>query len=445
MSWLLRKLGRALGSPAIIVVAAFVLRFGLLLYYHSLAPSPRMEHMKYGYETGSVAASIASGHGFSSPFGEPTGPTAWFTPVYPYLLAGVFKVFGIYTYRSLLVILTLNCAFTAFASLAAYLIGLEAFGVRVGIAAAWLWVFQPTAILFPLEWVWDTSLTALMMALIVWATLRLRDTMYLKVWLAYGALCALAILTNPSVLSVLPFLLLWLVFSGTGRVRKRIRLAASAVLVMVVGITPWIVRNSLVFGTFVGLRSNFGLELYLGNNEKVTDAWAWEVHPNDSKVERIKYRQMGEIAYMKEKQRDAIRFMLTHPADVVHWSFKRFIHTWTGTTDPLVDTWTPTSGFVRVLLLYNFLFPVLTFLGLFFASRARNTATLPLFIVIFCFPLVYYFSHASLRYRHPIDPIMSVLTAYAVVHLIAHAARRFQTQRTPLTEQPSASGFSQAQ
>src|SRR5258708_19936820 len=31
-----------------------------------------------------IAASLASGQGFSNPFGPPTGPTAWLGPVYPF-------------------------------------------------------------------------------------------------------------------------------------------------------------------------------------------------------------------------------------------------------------------------------------------------------------------------------------------------------------------------
>ena len=60
---------------------------------------------------GRIAASLASGHGFSSPFGPQTGPTAWEPPLYPYLTAGVFLIFGIYSKASAFVLLTLNSIF----------------------------------------------------------------------------------------------------------------------------------------------------------------------------------------------------------------------------------------------------------------------------------------------------------------------------------------------
>src|SRR5690242_16784205 len=65
-------------------------------------------HWPFGYETGKIAASIAEGHGFSNPLFAPTGPTAWMTPVYPYIIAGIFKIFGVYSTASALVVLTFN-------------------------------------------------------------------------------------------------------------------------------------------------------------------------------------------------------------------------------------------------------------------------------------------------------------------------------------------------
>ena len=38
----------------------------------------------------------------------------------------------------------------------------------------------------------------------------------------------------------------------------------------------------------------------------------------------------------------------------------------------------------------------------------------PTAVFVVIVPLVYYVTHASLRYRHPIDPIVLMLTAIAV-------------------------------
>ncbi len=49
--------------------------------------------------------------------------TAWFAPVYPYLLAGIFKLFGVYTLASAWVAIGLNCLFSALTCIPVYFIG----------------------------------------------------------------------------------------------------------------------------------------------------------------------------------------------------------------------------------------------------------------------------------------------------------------------------------
>src|ERR1017187_1683996 len=81
-------------SPAFIASFAFGVHL-LTLYFtgrHESVAGP------YGYEAGRIAESIASGRGFSSPLGSvQTGATAWLCPIFPYLLAAVFRVCGIFT------------------------------------------------------------------------------------------------------------------------------------------------------------------------------------------------------------------------------------------------------------------------------------------------------------------------------------------------------------
>jgi len=54
-------------------------------------------------------------------------------------------------------------------------------------------------------------------------------------------------------------------------------------------------------------------------------------------------------------------------------------------------------------------------LGLAGARRSLSLASLPLLNVIVVFPVVYYVTHTTPRYRHPIDPIIVLLAAYALV------------------------------
>src|SRR5262249_2462351 len=79
------------------VLAGFAVRMAGMPFLIGEQLSPERDHWCFGYEAGRIAKSIIQGHGFSSPLFSDTGPTAWMTPVYPYIVAGFFKVFGLYT------------------------------------------------------------------------------------------------------------------------------------------------------------------------------------------------------------------------------------------------------------------------------------------------------------------------------------------------------------
>jgi 4-amino-4-deoxy-L-arabinose transferase-like glycosyltransferase len=404
---------RLLTPTGLIVVAAFAVRVAYLCYetLHFQQPSVR-DDLQFGAELGSVAASIAGGHGFGSPMRlVPSGPTALFAPLYPYLLAGIFKLFGIFSYTSSLAIRTIQCAFSAFTCWPIYAIGRKAFGKTVGTAAAWIWVFLPGSVYFAVDWVWDSSLVALWMALLVAATLELRGSDRTDRWVGYGALWGIGAMINPSVLSVLPFLALWAVWPLRHRFACAAKLAVASGLIFIACIAPWTARNYLVFHSFIPLRSNFGLEWWLNNNSQFPDK---SVHPIDYQPELDKYVRMTEIPYMEEKKREALVFVQTNPADAAQFALHRFVGTWLGTSESPVDLWRTIPFFLKAFIVANSMFSLLALLGALFALHSQSPFASPLATVLVVYPIVFYITHTGLRYRFPIDSLMVVFTVYAL-------------------------------
>jgi 4-amino-4-deoxy-L-arabinose transferase-like glycosyltransferase len=413
---------RILSSPVFITGFAFALRMVLMYVQSHVGPNPVRTDTPYGYELGRVARAIAAGLGFSSPLRMvDTGPTVWFTPIYPYFVAGIFKLFGIYSYLSEIIIQISNSAFAALTVIPIHAIAKKTYGNGVAMGAAWGWVFFPTALFFPIMWIWDTALAALFFALIFWATLALREKRNLLPWMGYGALWALGGLTNPSLLSLLPFFLGWLIWEAHKESAPWARSLTAALLVFTICLVPWMIRNYRVFDKLIVLRSNFGLELWLGNNPDVTDTMSQWKHPNDNPAEAEKYKSMGEIAYMAEKQHEAFAYMRSHPLDTINFMFRRFVENWLGITDSPADVWAYVPLYVKAFLAMNCLFSIFSFLGVLYLSRARQGEGLLFASVLLVFPLVFYFTHSSLRYRFPIDPIMMVLVAGAFGHLLSLA------------------------
>jgi hypothetical protein len=76
----------------------------------------------------------------------------------------------------------------------------------------------------------------------------------------------------------------------------------------------------------------------------------------------------------------------------------------------------------------NFLLSLLTMLGALFAYRSDPKEAFPYAMVLLIFPLIFYLTHSSLRYRFPMDPIMMILAAYGVAHPISQWLGRTSTQ-----------------
>src|SRR5580658_9124619 len=139
------------------------------------------DHFQFGWEVGRIARALVTGYGYADPFTGHTGPTAWSPPPYPLLLAGVFKLCGIYTPLSAWAILTLNGLFSAAVVPAVYEIAQRCYATNtansnrsVALWAGWLWALYPAASQYAVHWVWETSLTACLFAWTLVIALRVR-------------------------------------------------------------------------------------------------------------------------------------------------------------------------------------------------------------------------------------------------------------------------------
>src|SRR6202521_1407188 len=200
------------------VIIAFGVRFGDIVIGHTyrfrsnkqvMAVQANERDFDFGFEMGRIGRSLAQGQGFSNPFDETTGATAWKPPLYPFLIAGVFRVFGIYSRTSALVLLSLNSIFSALTCIPIFLIAKRCFDDKVAVWTSWTWALLPSVIFWCTRWVWETSFAALLLAMIFWLTLNMEEKDGMKPWLRFGLLWGVAALTNTALLSLLPVSGLW--------------------------------------------------------------------------------------------------------------------------------------------------------------------------------------------------------------------------------------------
>ena len=413
MMQLLRK---AATSVLLIAVVALGARLAFAWNQIHEIPVELQGTLPFQTETGHIACSLATGKGYSSPFQRDTGPTAWLTPVYPLLVAGIFKLFGVYSRASFLAAILLNVLFSSVACVPIFFAGKRVAGLGTASAASWLWALFINAIMIPFEWIWDTSLAALLAAILLWATLKLPESKRLRDWCGYGFLWGVALMTNPALAGVFPFLLAWLIFRARRERLKSTGPAMAAALALLCCV-PWTVRNFVAFHRLIPLRSNLSFELYIGNNENYDERHRGLPPVITQDREILRYLRMGEMAFMDEERRKALQFIVSHPR-VELWLFaNRIVDFWMGTAAPVKMFVASNSLLIRAILLGNLLSTTGGFLGVAVLFWRREAYAIPLAAFPVVFPILYYVTHTSLRYRHPIDPVVLLLTAIAAAQL----------------------------
>ena len=398
-----------------IFVIALVLRVVLIFFGHTYRFYDHNHNFSFGWEMGSIGRSIALGNGFSSPFGEATGPTAWEPPLYPYLIAGVFKFFGVYSLSSAVVLLVINCFFSALTCIPIFWIAERCFSEKVALWTSWLWAVLPPVMAWATRWVWETSLAAFLLTLLFWLTLVMEEKRGWLPWLGFGLLWGVAALLNTSLVAFLPVSGLWIW-------RRRWKLGkpswigvAVASLAFLACVVPWTIRNYRTLGSLFFIRSNFGAELRLGNGPGADGTWMQQLHPTQNEQEMSRYRGMGEMAYIALRKQEAVSFIREDYRRFIVLCVKRFFYYWAGV--PRADE----SLARRVLRTFPYCLPsLLAFAGLFLAIRKRAPGAWLFLWLLLAYPAIYYIVFPHPRYRHPIEPEMGILMVYSLVQSWEH-------------------------
>lgn len=376
---------------------------------------------RYGSEPGAIAASIAAGKGFSSPFGQqPTGPSAWIPPVFPYLLAVIFRLFGVYTVASFRAATAFNIVIHAITCLLLYKVAGQVFGQRAGFVSACALASFPL-LFYPLAWmhllpgqaeggarslfipptfVGYSSLSALAVLVLILYTLNPPH------WTIHGITWGVSALVNPGLLVFVPAF----VYLARQRVSRRYILLVACVGALC--ISPWLVRNYVVFHRLIPIRDNFGIQLKLGNQPGEKGLFKADIYPTSNRHELNRVAAMGEAEYDAEAQREAVQIISTHRAEFAVNSARRVGYWWLGIPVPsqtLGHFW-----FVKNLALAAF--SAFAFYGAVLGWRSGNRGSRLFVAVLLFYPLVHYVTQTfSMAYMYPIHPEMLALATSAVL------------------------------
>lgn len=429
--------GQVLSGFVLVFAAALAIRLLFVMVWMSL-----FRVSFNGAEMGYVATNLYEGRGFSSPFSLGSQPTAIVTPLVPFLWSVIMHLTSgptDDTARAIIIIQTIPSALACgFYWLIARRVSSRFNHVPSGMVTmlAILFMVWPESLLRLMDtwyYVWqELGLATLVFCAMVWW-----DRPDLREGLIMGVVAGGVALVNPT-----PVLIYAIVLVAPLIVQRGKRLAitrnifASGLAALLI-VAPWIIRDAVVFGLLMPVRSNFPLELLQGNNpDGGARQQATSLHPMLRKAELDRYERMGEAAYMQWAFNEAVRYMINNPVITVVRVIERIYLYWT--TDIFDNwSWTPEvkwwnrgwrTGLLAVTTMLSALVPlVIVFFGI-VSGRLRGLAYSFLFASLFILlPLPYYFTAASAVFSQTIRPWVAMLAAIALL------------RRKDVEERPSAS------
>jgi 4-amino-4-deoxy-L-arabinose transferase-like glycosyltransferase len=400
-----------------IVLAAFAIRLVVVLCNYRDLPDADKFYESFGWEVGWVARAIASGRGFTSAFFQTTEPTAMVSPLYTYLLAGVFRLFGIYSLTSAFVILSINSLFSSLTCIPVYFSAHYSLGSRGAKLAAWAWAIYPFAIYFSAGRVWEYSLTSLLFTTCFCILQRIHTSSRWFDWLGFGLLYGITANSNPAVLSSLPFLLILALWKARKLGGRWLLYGVLTSVGVLAALTPWTVRNYRVLHVLCPIRDNYWSNVYTGNiQDNIPDRYPFfrANEPMSNPAEMQKFVAEGEIGFFAERHAQATDFIRHNLPSVGIASLRRLVMYWTG-------YWSLSRDYLREepteIPLMFMLICVTAFMlrGVHRFWRENRSAGLPYFILILAFPLSYYVTLALMDYRQPIEPAVVVLAIAGLI------------------------------
>jgi 4-amino-4-deoxy-L-arabinose transferase-like glycosyltransferase len=392
----MRQTRRSVTSPAVVFVAALTTRLAATVFIFRNYFGPQLLFVQN--ESSHIASALAAGSGFSSPYANvPVAATAQQPPLYPLILAGIFRLFGTCTISSAWAAVAINILAGALTAVLLYHVGNLYFNETVGLVAAWVWA---------LPWMYralafSTSLSSPYLAALGLTVLLLLLPHVLKAdrgWFWLGIYAGLLVLLQATFLAVLALYGVWLAWSKARSPRMLLAIAGLFVILV-----PWTIRNYVQLGRLVPIRDNFGLELWLGNRPGMQGTV--DYHGDFPDHDPSTYARLGELRFMDAKFQEAKDFIASDPISFLQRCLRRSVEFW---YVPYSPPW--------------ILISVVGWAGAVLAWKRKGIAVL-LTIPLLAFPPVYYVTHTFSTYRHPIDPVIILLAAYAIVEFKTFRAR----------------------
>ena len=387
----------------------------LLFLFYMADLELRMDEVQYQ----EIAVNLTEGRSFAL-----NGRlTSWRPPLYPFVLSVLYTLTGT---TDPVVARGFQAILSLLNGLLVYLLGRRLFGERAGLGAALLFTFYPS-FLFYNNHILTEVLFTFLLTLTGYCFVAYLQTARLPLIGASGVALGLAVLTRDIVWPMVAVMALLALYGRPLSFNTWVSHSAALLVSFLFVVTPWVIRNTRLQGTFTFIATNGGPVFYAGNYVHTPLDRPWRSHALDSelKVRRLLPPGLTEGEQQRVAFRRGVDFILDHPGLTLRRAVIKAANVW-GLERELVGVLLQGGygkpGRVTVLSVTLAIFSVyvLTILGgitgLSF-SLAKPGQGMPFHLFLSTLAVFFTVAHAATsghpRYHLPLIPLFSVYTARA--------------------------------
>jgi hypothetical protein len=403
----------------VLTLCGLVLCAGVF-YSYSLGPG-----MQYGDEVDHyvLAKNLVSTGSYTL---TTTNPTAFRPPGYPWLLAPFVALGADIPLLRMLNFIALSCTIYLLYVLVARLATPFA-----GLAAAILVCCYPV-LFYTAGTLYPQTIGSFIFILILFILTRPAASQALRDYVLSGALFGLLVLMIPSFIFSLLVVGLWMLIQYRGRTLGKV-LAMALTAALLIG--AWTVRNYSVFGSFVFVSTNSGVNLLFGNSPNTTPNSGINVDISEH-VNYVEEQGFGEVEIDRYFKQKAMEFVRDNPGKALRLYLLKVVNHFNFTNT--LATRAEASRTKDTIMLVSYGALLLLFIGRFsYIKRFPFSRTEGLFLTLYlsnAFFLALFFTR--IRFRLSFDLLIIAIAAVFVSILVEHVLRRGNLASPPPPSTP---------
>lgn len=404
-----------------IILAGVLLR---MLWIFIMKTIPETDFMWYHVK----GIELSQGKGFLNGIyptyaGNPEQPTA-FRPIgYPGTLALLYLVFG----TNLLVGKLFNVFLSALIMFLTYKLALKFFNSKVAIITLIIYAFSPLAIAYNSIHCSEIIFSAVLM-LSVYLFFNKNNPILIGLLIGYITLIRPIGAFIPLIFGI------FILIKNDYTVKQKIKYVISFGIAVGLVVSPWLIRNYIVFGEPV-FSTNGGYVFYVNNNDNAVGGWSDPYkYPNSPFLKYRTENGFDEIAIDKIGNELAIEWIKKNPGKFLNMAILRMTNSYWHKTDDIrwsmvidLNTWhKQTSKAVKLQKALYRPFNLMLFIFIGFALvrliRTRKIDFITFILLIFAyFNAMMFVLEGNSRYVFPLHPIYSMGVAYLIFLVLKSA------------------------